>query len=324
VGGQREAEVSVDDLAARACEEVQALGHLGEACVKLLFALMREETRRFTVLCPPGGWDRDAVEDLASEFFVEKVEKLTADLVTIGVTPQIVGKLMRRWIRNFLIDRARDTPLGRIRRKLEEDMLGRDPEFLRVPAGEEGAGRWYLAGQPSYPYGGDFAPLIDAAYAVPGVKAVRWSGPRRPPLTSDASLRAIVAAVLTAAGGSLEVAQLVRVVAQRFPATAEPEDTSIDDDTFERVTRVVKDDPGFVLEIRESTREVYDQLSPSQRALVPYLACDIKVVMEVLHVGRSRAYEAVRHVQDLLDRLLPDDDTRDVVCAGVVERCGEK
>jgi len=32
----------------------------------------------------------------------------------------------------------------------------------------------------------------------------------------------------------------------------------------------------------------------------------------------------VRHVQDLLDRLLPDDDTRDVVCAGVVERCGEK
>lgn len=314
--------MSVDSLAARACEEVQALGRLDQACVELLCALMREETRRFTVLCPPGGWDRDAVGGLVSEFFVEKVEKLTADLLTIGVTPQVVGKVMRRWVRNFLIDRARGTPLGRIRRKIEEDMLEQYSEFLRVPVGEVGAGRWYLVGQPSYPYGGDFAPLIGAAYAVPGVKAVRWSGPRHPPLTSDASLRAIVAAVLTAAAGSLEVAQLVHVVAQRFPAAAEPEDVTISDDTFERVTRVGKDDPGLALETGESIREVYDQLSPSQRALVPYLDSDIKVVMAVLQVGRSRAYEAVKHVKDLLDRLLPDDGTRGLVYAAVVERCG--
>jgi hypothetical protein len=155
--------VSVDDLAARACEEVQILGRLDEACVQLLCALMWEETRRFTVLRPSGGWNRDVVEGLVSEFFVEKVEMLTAELVTIGITPQVVGKVVRRWIRNFLIDRARDTPVGRIRRKLEEDMLGRYPEFLQVLPGEEGAGRWYQAGQPSYPYGGSFAPLIDAA-----------------------------------------------------------------------------------------------------------------------------------------------------------------
>jgi hypothetical protein len=313
----------VDDVAARAAEEVQTLGRLDEACIELLFALMWEETCRFTVLCPPGGWDRDAVEDLAVEFFVEKVEKLTADLVTIGVTAQVVGKVMRRWVHNFLVDRARDTPLGRIRRKLEEDVLGQYPEFLRVQAGEEGGGRWYLAGQPTTPYGGGFASLIDAAYAVPEVKAVRWSGPRRPPLTSDVSLRAIVAGVFAAAAGSLEIAQLVHVVAQRFPAAAEPEDSTISDDTFERVSRAGKDDPGFALEIGESIREVYDQLSPSQRALVPYLKCDNKIVMEVLHVGRSRAYEAVQQVQELLERLLPNDDTRGVVFAAVVAKCGQ-
>jgi hypothetical protein len=201
-------------------------------------------------------------------------------------------------------------------------MLGQYPEFLQVPPGEEGAGRWYLAGQPSYPYGGSFSPLIEAAYAVRGVKAVRWSGPRRPPLTSDASLRAIVAAVLTVTRGSLEVAQLVHVVAQRFPAAVEPEDVTIDDDTFDRVARIGSDDPGFVLETEESIRTVLDQLSPSQRALVPYLDRDIKVVMEVLNVGRSRAYEAVKHVKGLLERLLPDDDTRAIVYAAVVERCG--
>ena len=315
--------MSVDDLAGRACEEVQTLGRLDEACVKLLCALMAEETRRFAVLRPPGGWARDEVESLVSEFFIKKGQRLTADLVTIGVTPEVVGKVMRRWIRNFLIDRARDTPLGRIRRKLEEDMLGQYPEFLQVPPGEEGAGRWYLAGQPSYPYGGDFTPLIEAAYAVPGVKAVSWSGPRRPPLTSDASLRAIVAAVLTAAGGSLEVAQLVHVVAQRFPAAAEPEDVTIDDDTFDRVTRMESDDPGFAFETGESISAVLDQLSPSQRALVPYLDRDINAVMEVLNVGRSRAYEAVRHLKGVLDRLLPDDETRAVVYTAVVERCSE-
>jgi hypothetical protein len=315
--------MSVDDLAARACAEVQTLGRLDEACVKLLCALMAEETRRFAVLRPPGGWNRDEVEGLVSEFFIKKGKRLTADLVMIGVTPEAVGRMMRRWIRNFLIDRARDTPLGRIRRKLEEDMLGQYPEFLQVPPGEEGDGRWYLAGQPSYPYGGAFTPLIEAAYAVPGVKAIRWSGPRRPPLTSDVSLRAIVVAVLAAAGGGLEVAQLVHVVAQRFPAAAEPEDVTIDDDTFDRVTRVESDDPGLAFETRESISAVLDQLSPSQRVLVPYLDRDINAVMKVLNVGRSRAYEAVRHLRGVLDRLLPDDETRAVVYTAVVERCSE-
>jgi hypothetical protein len=315
--------MSVDDLAGRACEEVQTLGRLDEAGVKLLCALMAEETHRFVVLRPPSGWARDEIESLVSEFFVKKGQSLTADLVTIGVTPEVVGKVTRRWIHNFLIDRARRTPLGRIRRKLEEDILGQHPEFLQVPPGEEGAGRWYLAGQPSYPYGGDFTPLIEAAYAVPGVKAVRWSGPRRPPLTSDASLRAIVAAVLTAAGSSLEIAQLVHVVAQRFPAATEPEDVTIDDDTFDRVTRMKSDDPALGFENEESISAVLDQLSPSQRALVPYLDRDINAVMKVLNIGRSRAYEAVRHLKGLLERLLPDDETRAIVYAAVVERCSE-
>jgi hypothetical protein len=142
-------------------------------------------------------------------------------------------------------------------------------------------------------------------------------------LTSDSSLRAIVSAVLTAAAASLEVAQLVHVVVQRFPAAAEPEDTTIDHDTFDRVTQPVKDDPGLTVELRESAREVYDQLSPSQRALLPYLERDSKIVMQVLHVGRSRAYEAVKHVRELLDRLLPDDETRGAVCAVVISMCRE-
>ena len=89
----------------------------------------------------------------------------------------------------------------------------------------------------------------------------------------------------------------MHVVAQRFPAAAEPEDVTIDDDTFDRVTRMESDDPGLAFETGESISAVLDQLSPSQRALVPYLDRDINAVMEVLNVGRSRAYEAVRHLK---------------------------
>jgi hypothetical protein len=313
--------VTADDLAERACAELQT-GVLGEACIALMYALMWEETRRFTVLCPVGGWHREAVEDLGNEFFVRKVEGLTAELTVLGVTRQIVGKVLRRWIRNFLIDLARDTPIGRIRRKLEEDVLRQYAEFCRVPDGELGAGRWYLDGQPSYPYGGEFAPLIEAAGAVPGVKPVRWSGPRRAPMTSDASLRDIVVAVFSVAAGSLEVAQLVHVVAKRFPAAAEPEDVTVDDHTFARVTRALDRDPAAAAEIAESVSEVYEQLSPSQRALVPCLDGDVATVMQVLNVGRSRAYEAVERLRDLLDRLLPDDETRAVVNVAVVAMCG--
>jgi hypothetical protein len=314
--------MTVDGFAARACDEVQNLGRLDEACVELLYALTWEETRRFPVLCPAGGWDRDSVEEVANDFFVKKVEELTSELVAIGVTPQVVGKVMRRWLRNFLIDLARDTPTGRIRRKLE-DILSQYTEFVRVPVGVPGSGRWHLVDEASNPYGGDFAPLVGAAYAVPGVKAVRWSGPRRAPLTTDASLRAIVAAVLRAARGSMEVAQLVHVVARRFPAAAEPEDVTIDDDTFDRVTRAVENDPGTAVVLAESIAAAYGQLSPSQRALAPHLDDDIDVVMKVLGVGRSRAYEAVKQVRDLLGRLLPDDETRAAVGAAVLALCGE-
>jgi hypothetical protein len=38
-------------------------------------------------------------------------------------------------------------------------------------------------------------------------------------------------------------------------------------------------------------------------------------------VGRSRAYEAVKHARDVLDRALPDDDTRGIVGAAVIRMC---
>jgi hypothetical protein len=314
--------VGVDELAAAACEEIQRDACLGEAAVSLLYAVMREETRRFPVLRPLSGWTPDAVMDLTHAFFVKKVERLTAELTAIGVTGEITGKVMRTWVRNWLVEEARKTPLGRIRRKLEEDVLPVDPACIRVQDGLPGAGRWFLDGQSSDPYGGGTEPLIRAAYGVPGVKAVRWSGPRRRPIASDQDLRAIVCAVLSAAGGSLEIGQIVHVLAKRFPAAAEPDDCMLDDDTFLAVC-ATDDATGIAVVVSEAVLDVYDQLSPSQRALLPLMPVeDIATVMDLLGAGRTQAYAAVSRLKELLNRILPADETRPSVLAGVVERCG--
>lgn len=116
----------------------------------------------------------------------------------------------------------------------------------------------------------------------------------------------------------------MHVIAQRFPAAAEPEDVTIDDATFERVTQEAVDSPGATLEIAEWATSVYDQLSASQRSLLPRLDGDISTVMQVLNVGRSRAYEAVGQLRSLLDRLLPDDGSRGAVAAAVAAMCGPR
>jgi len=76
---------------------------------------------------------------------------------------------LRRSVRHFLVDEARKTPIGAVRRKLEE-LVAATPEFVQVPAGTPGAGRWQLDGEPQPPYGDELRPLVAAAYPVRGCR----------------------------------------------------------------------------------------------------------------------------------------------------------
>jgi len=92
---------------------------------------------------------------------------------------------LRRSVRHFLVDEARKTPIGAVRRKLEE-LVAATPEFVQVPAGTPGAGRWQLDGEPQPPYGDELRPLVAAAYPVRGCRPSAGPAPdgRRWLLTS--------------------------------------------------------------------------------------------------------------------------------------------
>ena len=110
--------------------------------------------------------------DCAQEFFAAKGPAVTAALLAQVTDVASMARYLRRSLRHFLVDCARDTDLGAIRRKIE-DLLSATEAFTRVPPGAPGAGWWQLAGDPLPAYGGDLQPLVAAAYAVPDVQAVR-------------------------------------------------------------------------------------------------------------------------------------------------------
>jgi hypothetical protein len=303
-----------------AYRELQKLGHFGQLGLKLLFRLVREEVRRFPVLEPGSGWTEDAVWDCVQDFFAAQGSRVTAAVLAQTTDVDSMGRYLRRSIRNFLVSEARKTPTGAVRRKIE-DLLAASPGFEQVPTGSPGAGRWQLAGAQWPPYAGELRLLVASAYSVPGVRAVRWSGARRAPLASDESLIAILEAVLSTAVGSLEVAQLTWVVLQRFPAAAEPADAALDQSTFEVAIAPLEDRPDVLVEVGARAQDVYEQLSASQRALLPHMDKPVADHMQVLGVGRSQAYEAARKLKALLEELVPEDDLRGDVTLEVVRLC---
>jgi len=171
------------------------------------------------------------------------------------------------------------------------------------------------------PWAGDLRPLVEAAYAVRGVRAVRWSGPRRAPLASDQALLEILRAVFAAAMGSLEPAQLTAVFLRRFPVAVEQADAALDDDVYDLAVAPLEDRSDIAAEVTDLAREVYEQLSPSQRALLPHLDKPVDEQMEILGVGRTQAYEAGRRLKAVLSELIGGEDLRDEIGLEVLRLC---
>lgn len=303
-----------------AFSELCELGYFGRAGLGLLTELVGQEVRRFPVLEPGAGWTREAVLETVQSFFAAKGKTVTAAVLAQANDIESMSRILRRSVRNYLISEARKTPSGAVRRKIE-DLLAAGDEFARVPAGEPGAGRWYLAGSAVMPWAGDLRPLVEAAYAVPGVHAVRWSGERRSPLASDQALLEILRAVLKAAQGSMEAAQLTAVFVRRFPVAVEHADATLDDGSYDLAVAPLEDRPDIVAEVSDLAREVYEQMSASQRALLTHLDKPVEDQMEILGVGRTQAYDVARRLKALLRELIGTEELRDEIGLEILRLC---
>ncbi|CDO91606.1 hypothetical protein AWC29_05185 [Mycobacterium triplex] len=301
---------------------MQEAGHLGEKCLAIVEKLLREELRRFLPLA------HLEFEDVVQDFLVDRVRPLTASLLGQATNDDSLAKLLRTSIRNWLIDRARETGIGHIRRTLEK-VLNTASDFERVAAGQDGAGRWRIAGSNAAPWVGSIADLTATAWSVREVRVPKWSSAtRRAPLADRDSLVAIIDAVLATAGGSLEIAQLVAVFANRFAAALDPTVASIDDDdhpidvaatTLDPEETLIADE--VALDVASAAAEIAGRLTATEREIVPMLH-DSAAVRLKLGKGRTQSAAFTARLKARIRELAGTSGDAEDIVREVIALCG--
>jgi hypothetical protein len=297
--------------------ELHVDGQFGEAGYNLLFMLARQELRRFPVLQVSMA-DDDAVWDVVGDFLVERGHGVTTMLLANASDDDSLSALLRTSLRHWLIDEARKTDRGALRRRLER-LISEDERFEVVPGGQAGAGRWRLAGTTGPPTGAPLADLCAAAWSVRDVRIPPWSSEeRRAPAADGESLGRIMLAVVTEAGGSLEPATVVAVFADRLPHALDPAEEPLDDEAAGLVAASGEaEDPAGALIGQEAdknavrlARDVFAHMSAEERRLLPYLDGAIGDQMEATGRGRSQTYLRATALRERLRALLGEEQDR--------------
>jgi hypothetical protein len=307
-------------------------GQFGEAGYNLLFRLAQQELRRFPVL-QQNPADHDAVWDVVGDFLVARGSGVTTMLLTEATDDDSFGALLRTSLRRWLVDKARQTDLGALRRRLER-LISEDDRFEVVPGGQAGAGWWRLAGKAGAPTGPPLTDLRDAAWKVRDIKIPAWnSEERRAPAADGESLGRIMQAVLTRAGGSLQPATVVAVFADRLPNALDPAEDPLTDEEVTRPAAVdsASGDPAEAVIADEAAsnasqlaRDFYAVMSADERRLLGPLDGTINEQMDAIGRGRSQTYQHVKALKLRLRSLLGEDGDEDriLVMGELRKLCG--
>jgi hypothetical protein len=271
-----------------------------------------------------------SAEDYALEFFSARGKALTAALIATAVTDQSVGKIVRKWLRNWLIGVNDETALGALRNRVEK-RLHRDPRFER----EQPSHFWKLGEGPPEAVDIDIDALNQVANGVYVSFFVQKNDSvKRVQLGKTGELEHLLYEVFRAAGGSLHISVVVQVLAHRFPHVLDPqraEPSLNDENDFHGEASLVPSSallPEEELEQRETdlarsqlATEISGSLSETERALVPLLD-DASSAAIILACGRSSAYERLRVLKaKLLEMAGSEADARSVL-GEVLSRCG--
>jgi hypothetical protein len=312
--------------------ELHADGQFGEAGYNLLFRLTRQELRRFPVLRHDPA-DDDAVWDVVGDFLVARGSGVSTMLLTRATDDDSFSALLRKSLRHWLVDQARKTDLGALRRRLER-LIGEDDRFEIVPSGQAGAGWWRLTDTDADPSGPPLADLREAAWEVRDIRIPAWNSEgRRAPAADDESLGRIMQAVLARACGSLQPGTAVAVFADRLPNALDPAEDPLTEDEASRTTAVGSEsgDPAetMIADERErdasrSARNFYTVMSVAERRLLPFLYGTISEQMGATGRGKSQTYEHVKALKERLRALLgeEDDEGRVLVLRELRRLCG--
>lgn len=286
-----------------AADELVALGNLGGVeTFAMLRRTFRSASKPFGSLTL-NGWDEDQRDEALQAFLTDKLVSLgDALLVAARDGQDAVEKLTFRIMKAWLQDQARRTDFGAVRLRLEE--LLTDDRYERSAPGTH---HWGLAGA-GEPVGPTDRQLLEAAQAVQ-VKAVRWSSEhRRAPMAATPDLHRVMTAVLTSAGGAVDITQLTHTFVRRFGVVLMSEVDLDDEDSYPgRAGYGPTADRTVTLpDAHSRARQIFVQLTDAERRCLLVLN-DIPRMCEILNAKRSAAYNVRARLEGTLRALAAED-----------------
>ncbi|MBW3702598.1 MULTISPECIES: hypothetical protein [Streptomyces] len=309
-----------------AYEELQT-GGLGPATFELLRRLVHQ-VRRGTGFPPPEGhtaWSDDAAYDVISAMLSREGagQRFVTACFTQAADEASLERLFLTSIKNFLIDEAKKTPRGKLRRRIAR-LMGEDAAYRKLKGSPP---RWALADHvEGAVWQGDLDDLIAQAAQVKGVGITRWNHAGPTPRQTVHALKTVLLSVLRYAQGAVREEDLAKVLEARFdllePArfTALYADEGTVAETVEQHAAAAAPDPTGVEGVAE---DIWQRLTPNDRLLLPCIDEDAHHAAQLLEIRQGHAAAVLSNLKTMLRNALSADIDPHAVMAALLRRCSE-
>ncbi|MFF7680957.1 hypothetical protein [Actinacidiphila glaucinigra] len=310
-----------------AYEELAQTGELGPAGFELLGRLVNQ-VRRASGFPPLEGyaeWTDDAAYDVVLAMLAREGagQRFVTGCFVSAVDDPSLERLFLTSIKNFLIDEAKKTPRGKLRRRIASRMA-ESTDFRRAPGSPP---RWALSEHPETAvWQGDLDELVAAGWRVRGVGITRWNRSGPTPTRTVEALMTVLTQVLRHAGGAVREEDLAKVLEARFELLAPARFTSLYADDG-----APADPRGEIRALAEADRagaagvaaDIWQDLTGDERVLLPYLDEDAHHAAQLLEIGQAQAAAVVEGLKDKLRLALAYDTDQAAVMKALLERCAD-
>ncbi|MFJ8076984.1 hypothetical protein ACIQ7Q_24330 [Streptomyces sp. NPDC096176] len=310
-----------------AYEELTRLRQLGPVSLNLLRRLVHQVRRAYGFPPPEGHtqWSDEAADEVVLAMLTRKGEgrEFVTRCFALAANDASLERLFLTSIKNFLIDEAKKTPRGKLRRRIAR-LMGEDTAYRKL---QGSAPRWALAGHAEEAtWQGDLDDLIAQAARVTGVGITRWNHSGPTPTQTVLALKTILLHVLRHAQGAVREEDLAKVLEARFELLAPARFTTLyaDEGTVaaivEQHAATIAPDPTGTEGVAE---DVWQRLSPNERLLLPYLDKDPHHAAQLLEIRHGHATLVLSNLKNMLRDALSTDCEPQAVMAALLRRCGE-
>lgn len=312
-------------MATGAYEELSRTGRLGPESFELLLRLVHQ-VRRSSGFPPPEGyaqWNDDAAYEVITAMLAREGagQHFVTGCFAQAFDQASLERLFLASIKNFLIDEAKKTPRGKLRRRIAR-LMSEDASFHQVPGAPP---RWALSEYPADAmWQGDLDDLIAEAWRVRGVGITRWNHSGPTPKATAHALVAVLVQVLRHARGAVREEDLAKVLQDRFALLAPARFASLyaDNGALADPTAttgaVAEADPAGAGGV---AGDIWQQLTTNERLLLPSLDEDAHHAAQLLEVGREQAGAVLAGLKEKLRLALADDGEQAAVMRALLKRC---